>query len=195
MAATWRMGRFLLLGMVLGAVCAYPGARAQHVPLSVDPAAPLARGEKPTPKRIHLTSRLFRLPLQIDPATASKTKDVCIFVKPVPGEWMCIEKTTGYVKQITCQLPRDGEYWLTVVTIDKQGNASPQDFTRVPPSMILTVETTAKKNEPASKSQDHPAAKGEVILPPPLPAEAAKRDAVPPPPLPQGIKNVVAQER
>ncbi|MCI0641762.1 MAG: hypothetical protein L0Y72_11035 [Gemmataceae bacterium] len=193
MAATWRLGRFLLLGMVLGTVCAYPGARAQQVPVFADKAAPLARGERPMPKRIHLTSRLFRLPLQIDPATASKTKDVCVFVKPVPGEWMCIEKTTGYVKQITCQLPRDGEYWLTVVTIDKQGNASPQDFTREPPNMILTVETVAGKNQPA-KSQDQPATKGEFNMPPPLPPEAVKRDPILPP-LPPETKNVVAPER
>src|SRR5262249_5168802 len=50
-------------------------------------------------------------------------------------------------KAFTYQVPRDGEYWFAMVTIDKQGKAYPSDLRAEPPGLVVVIDTVVPQME------------------------------------------------
>jgi hypothetical protein len=94
-----------------------------------------------TPKLTYTKSTLFQLPVQMDDATRATLREVCLYVKAGTNDWVRQETGLPSMPHFTYKVPRDGEYWFTLVTIDKNGKMTPSDLNREAPGLRVMVDT------------------------------------------------------
>jgi hypothetical protein len=124
-------------------------------------------------KKYMSTTRAIQIPLYLNKTLLPKLQEVCLYGKEATGEWQCLVHAEPTAAFLSCQLPRDGEYWLTIVTIDQAGIASPGDLSKTPPTLVVVVDTKQPRKEAKASS-----ASGGFSTPPP-PAAAPPLRAVP----------------
>jgi hypothetical protein len=112
--------------------------------------ASTARGQGPAPSaahdaqnktKIYTNKNLFHLPVQIDPRTRGNLREVCLYVKTGSGDWVRQETGQPSVTHFSYRATQDGEYWFSVVTIDKNGRPNPPDVAQEPPGLQVVVDT------------------------------------------------------
>ncbi len=108
----------------------------------------------PVTTRFQVNTRLLQLPLYLDRNQVAKLKEVCLYVKEGLGDWKCLARVAPTASSITCELPRDGEYALILVTIDHMGKTAPADLNKVAPTMVVVVDT--RQARPASLANGNP---------------------------------------
>src|SRR5262249_26240403 len=112
------------------------------------------------PKKTYTNKSILRLPLRIDESARSTVREVGLYVKMGVGDWGCAAVAPPMQSHFAYQVPRDGEYWFSVVTVDQSGQANPPDVGKEPPNLIVVVDTQM----PDVEVRPLPLASGEVFL-------------------------------
>lgn len=113
----------LLLGTAPGALAQEPGQKG--------------------PRKIYTRTTVFRLPVQLDERDRAELKELKLFVKTLPGDWVCAETAAPAQNAFSFRAPQDGEYWFAFATVDKAGQMSPASLGQEPPGLIVVVDTVA----------------------------------------------------
>jgi len=97
-----------------------------------------------SPGKIYTRRTAFRLPVKIDDKDRAALDKVQLYVKNGPSEpWVCKVTAPPTQPDFTYHVDHDGEYWFSVVTLDKNGKATPADVSREPPGLVVVVDTQA----------------------------------------------------
>ncbi len=89
----------------------------------------------------------FRIPVVIDDSEREGLMELQLWVRRLPGEWNCVAKAPPTQTTFTYQAPAEGEYWLSVATVDRQGKMVPPDLPQQAPALIVVVDTQAPNVE------------------------------------------------
>lgn len=103
-------------------------------------AQPPAFGQ-PVVQKKYTDKTEFNLPITIEPGAQSSLKEVCLYVKTPSTEWQRQQTAPPTQSGFKFRAQQDGEYWFSVVTIDKFGAAMPVDVSREPPAVVVVVDT------------------------------------------------------
>ncbi len=103
----------------------------------------MAQGTSPAqmPKMTYTKNTIFHLPVQMDDRTRANLREVCLYVKSGMGDWVRQEIGQPTMTHFSYQVPRDGEYWFSLVTVDKAGKMTPADVGQEPPGLRVMVDT------------------------------------------------------
>ncbi|HEV3446665.1 MAG TPA: hypothetical protein VG099_18630 [Gemmataceae bacterium] len=105
-----------------------------------------ARAEPPsgaTPTKLYTRDLHFILPLVLDEKERATLQDVQLYVKAGPSDvWMCKDTVSAMRTGFDFHVPKDGEYWFTLASIDKNGIRSPADTSLMSPGLIVVVDST-----------------------------------------------------
>src|SRR5262245_28091587 len=94
--------------------------------------------------RMQYTNRQqFRLKIDLGDTDRQKLREVQLYVKSGNEPWACKETAPPTQTHFGFKAPQDGEYWFTIVTVDKGGKATPADVTKEAPAFIVVVDTQA----------------------------------------------------
>lgn len=126
--ATSRWPQFVLL--LAGAFCVGDGAaRAQSRAAALPPKS-------------FMTKSTFYLPVKVDDRVRPNLKEIRLYVKDDAGKpWLLQDKVAPTQTYFTFRAPREGEYWFTVVTVDKTGRATPGDLRQEGPALIVVLDS------------------------------------------------------
>jgi hypothetical protein len=103
--------------------------------------APSAQAQ--TARIIHHRSRSFRIPVTIAEDALSRVREVRLWASDDLGyTWKEAGRTPPSRLEFPFKVPRDGEYWFAVQTIDTQGRAFPNGDQTAEPSLKVFVDTT-----------------------------------------------------
>lgn len=109
------------------------------------------RGQAPTlsPEgKVFTKKMVFKLPLQIEEKDRGNLREVQLYVKNGPREpWSCKESMPPTQSYFTYRVQEDGEYWFSVVMVDKNGKMTPADVSKEPPGLMVVVDTVAPEVE------------------------------------------------
>ncbi len=95
-----------------------------------------------TPFKSYINKNPFYLPVLIDERVRQELREVQLyFKKQASHPWILKERVPPAQTSFTFQAPRDGEYYFTVVTVDRMGRATPSDLAKAVPSQIVVVDT------------------------------------------------------
>ncbi len=120
-----------------------PGS-AQHVGAQGPfPSAGVPHAGDPSGGKIYTNKNVFKLPIKIDNGSRGTLKEVVLYVKTGPGGWVRAESADPARDHFLYRTPQDGEYWFSVVTVDRAGATNPRDVQREPPGLIVVVDTAA----------------------------------------------------
>lgn len=94
------------------------------------------------PPKSFMTKNTFYLPVKVDDRVRANLKEVRLYLKDDPTKpWLLQDKVAPTQTYFTFRAPRDGEYWFTVVTIDKMGKATPSDLRNEVPALIVVLDS------------------------------------------------------
>jgi hypothetical protein len=99
------------------------------------PPGPAAGG------KMYTNKQQFRLPFNMSDSDRAKLREVQLYVKSGDEGWQCKEIGQPTQTHFSFHAPRDGEYWFNIVTIDKNGRATPSDVSREAPALVVVVDT------------------------------------------------------
>jgi hypothetical protein len=106
-----------------------------------------ARAQMPQPRQPHKTfmnKAEIVLPIVIDPRMRSELKEVILFVKDGPLQaWSQADRAMPTQEKFLFKAQKDGEYWFTVVTVDRLGRPSVTDMSKQPPQAIVVLDREA----------------------------------------------------
>jgi hypothetical protein len=131
-----------------------------------------------TPGKIYTNKTVFHLPIKIDERLRSDLREVILYVKEGAGDWQRRDAVPATETHFTFRVPHDGEYWFSVVTVDKNGRSTPADVSREQPGLIVVVDT---------RSKDGPASAPATPAGMPTPAPSAATPPAAPPGLPSAV--------
>ena len=122
----------------------------------------LATGTEPAnlPKKTYTKNPVFDLPIQMDEPLRAALKEVRLYVKTPTGPWALQETGQPSMRRFTYKVPADGEYWFTLMTVDRQGRSVPANPDAEPPSLRVIVDTTP----PVVQVQPGTGPDGDVLL-------------------------------
>jgi hypothetical protein len=128
-------------------------------------AAAPALAQAPRGVRTVYTNQLaFGLPVGLDERDRAEVRELKFYVRepcgPRPNEWVCLETAPPTKTRFTYRAAHDGEYWFAFATADKAGQATPTDLNRMPPGLVVIVDTQAPEVEVTKL----PVASGETYL-------------------------------
>ena len=128
----------LLLGWTgSGALLAQPPAGQNAAPGHSAPSDAVAQ-------RNYLNKSTIKLPIQIEDPARGSLKEVQLYIKEsLTSPWVLKDTVPPTQQAFTIQLPRDGEYAFTMVTVDKQGHRFPEDLAREPARLVVVIDTQA----------------------------------------------------
>jgi hypothetical protein len=118
--------------------------QAQSLPSlpPVPAAAATANAAPAVPAKMQFTNKQqFRLKADLGNADRQRLREVQLYVKGGQDGWACKETGKPDKEFFSFRAPEDGEYWFTIVTVDKNGKATPADVTREEPSFVVVVDT------------------------------------------------------
>jgi hypothetical protein len=127
----------VLGGALLGGAGAVALIAQTSTPLEkAAPAAPVQRN--------YLNKHVIQLPILIEERQRSLIQEIHLYVKDSPtSPWTLRDKVGPTQESFTFQAPRDGEYWFTMVTMDRQGRSYPADLRNEPPGLAVIIDTRA----------------------------------------------------
>jgi hypothetical protein len=129
---TWAVLGGLGAGGVWLAAQAGPEARGQ----SAASAPANVRRDK-----IYTNKNLFHLPVQIDAKTRGTLREVRLYVKIGAADWVLQETGHPGITHFSYRTGPDGEYWFSVVTVDRNGRQTPPDVRQEGPGLMVVVDT------------------------------------------------------
>lgn len=94
-----------------------------------------------TTGKVYTRRTLFELPVNIEAKMRANLKEVALFVKVLPGQWVQQEVAPPTITKFTYQAPQDGEYWFLVAIVDRNGRRTPADLNQEPPQLMVVVDT------------------------------------------------------
>ncbi len=117
----------------------------------------------PAGNKIITNKTVFHLPIKIDDRLRGELREVHLYVKDGSGPWQRKDAVAPTQTHFTFRVPHDGEYWFSVVTVDRSGRMTPADVSKEPPGLMVVVDTrpteaTAGLAANTSTSQPRPAA-------------------------------------
>jgi hypothetical protein len=120
--------RYFLIGSALALSCVLAGD--------------LAYGQAPAaPRKIYTNKPAFKLPLRVDEKDRLRLQEVQLYVREGPsGVWEKKDSVSPAQKEFVFRPAQDGEYWFTVVTVDKSGKQNPPDLSQETPGLIVVVD-------------------------------------------------------
>lgn len=92
-------------------------------------------------KKTFTKTTTFKLPIQMDERIRANLKEVQLYVKSGNGDWVRQEAVPPTTPHFDYRVPGDGEYWFSLVTVDKFGKMSPSDVANEPPALRVIVDT------------------------------------------------------
>jgi hypothetical protein len=108
---------------------------------SVALLAQAAQAPAPLPKN-YINKAVLSLPIQIDPRLQAGLREVQLWVKEDPAKpWAFQQKAPPTQAEFRFRAPHDGEYWFTIVSVDRNGRQTPADLKDEPPGVIVVVDT------------------------------------------------------
>ncbi|HEV3263808.1 MAG TPA: hypothetical protein VG013_43635 [Gemmataceae bacterium] len=94
------------------------------------------------PSKIYTRHTAFKLPIKIDDKDRAGLESVKLYVKNGPSDaWVCKVTAPPSQPNFTYQVEHDGEYWFSVVTVDKNGKSTPADVRQEQPGLVVVVDT------------------------------------------------------
>ena len=93
------------------------------------------------PLKIWTMRTAFKLPVKIDEKDRGNLDKVELYVKDGNEPWTCRDTAPPTQTAFTYHVQHDGEYWFSVVTLDKSGKSSPADLNKEQPGLIVIVDT------------------------------------------------------
>ena len=120
--------RYFLIGSALALGCILAGE--------------LAYGQAPAaPRKIYTNKPAFKLPLRVDDKDRERLQEVQLYVREGSGgTWEKKDSVAPTQKEFVFRPAQDGEYWFTVVTVDKSGKQNPPDLSQETPGLIVVVD-------------------------------------------------------
>jgi len=91
--------------------------------------------------KIHTSKTVFHLPIKIDERLRGDLREVYLYVKDGVGPWLRKESVAPTQTHFTFRVPHDGEYWFSVVTMDRHGRMTPPDVAKEAPGLMVVVDT------------------------------------------------------
>jgi len=88
-------------------------------------------------------SATIRLPLQTDEKARAHLSEIQLCVKAAGGKWVIAQSGPPTQTAFDYRAERDGLYWFTFVTVDKNGRTVPGDLDARPPHQVIMVDTIA----------------------------------------------------
>jgi hypothetical protein len=79
----------------------------------------------------------------MEAAARAELSEIRLYVKAPGAPWKLQEQGPAQLERFKCRVPQDGEYWYTLVTVDRQGRATPADVNLEAPSQRVMVDTAA----------------------------------------------------
>jgi hypothetical protein len=96
---------------------------------------------KVLPDKSYMNKNPFYLPVTLDERTRNNLQEIQLYCKEDPNQpWVMKAKISPKQNYFNFKAPHDGEYWFTLVTVDKKGAASQLDET---PNLIVHLDTQA----------------------------------------------------
>jgi hypothetical protein len=141
-----RLGHKLFFGSgtVTSLLLCWTGTGAMAAQTSEAAAQSAAMQEAAPVQRNYLNKSIIQLPIQINEQSRSLIAEIHLYAKDHPNApWTMRDKVGPTAKAFTFQVPRDGEYFFTMVTIDKQGRGYPNDLRNEPPGLVVVIDTQA----------------------------------------------------
>jgi hypothetical protein len=93
------------------------------------------------PRKIYTNKPAFKLPLRVDDKDRERLQEVQLYVREGPGgTWEKKDSVSPTQKEFVFRPAQDGEYWFTVVTLDKSGKQNPPDLSQETPGLIVVVD-------------------------------------------------------
>jgi hypothetical protein len=120
-------------------------AAALFAALTIGAALAAAQTPAPAmPRKVYTNKTAFKLPLQVDERERGWLQTIQLYVKTNPAEpWALRDSISPSQREFVYRVPQDGEYWFTLVTVDKNGKPSPADINAEPPGLIVVVDRQA----------------------------------------------------
>ncbi len=139
------MGRKLLVGSA-GLLLGWTGTGVLNaqppMPMPLSTAEKAAAPSAAPVQRNYLNKSTIQLPIQINEQSRSLISEIQLYVKESPSAaWTLRDKVGPTAKAFNFQVPRDGEYWFAMVTMDKQGRGYPSDLRNEPPGLVVVIDT------------------------------------------------------
>jgi hypothetical protein len=95
------------------------------------------------PPKSFMNKNTFFLPVIIDDSVRGKLREIQLYVKDDPAkQWTLAAKGQPWEKVFPYRPAQEGEYWFTVVTVDKLGRQMPADLAREGPGVIVVYDAT-----------------------------------------------------
>jgi len=91
--------------------------------------------------KIFTSKTIFHLPIKIDDRLRGDLREVYLYVKDGSGPWQRKDAVAPTQTHFTFRVPHDGEYWFSVVTMDKHGRMTPPDVAKEAPGLMVVVDT------------------------------------------------------
>ena len=96
----------------------------------------------------YLNKGTVQLPIQIDDRVRPQIQEVQLYVKDGPqAPWILKDKVPGTQPSFTFRTTKEGEYWFSVVTVDRNGRSLPADVSKEPPGLIVVIDSTPPQAE------------------------------------------------
>jgi hypothetical protein len=127
---TWA-NRLLLgvLGLALG----------QHVAGAQEPR---------TIPKSYLNKGTVNIPIQIDDRFRPQIQEVQLFVREgAQAPWVLRERVPATQPFFTFRASHEGEFWFSVVTVNKNGQSIPADVSKEPPGLIVVIDSTPPQSD------------------------------------------------
>lgn len=95
----------------------------------------------PPEKKEYLNKNVVVLPIRIDPRFRHEIREVQLYMKDNPARpWTLQDRALPEKTEFQFRTLIDGEYWFTLVTLDRQGRFNPPDLTQIPPALIVVID-------------------------------------------------------
>ncbi len=120
--------------MILGAALIGPVSKS----LAQPPQASAAN----IPMQNYTRSLSFHLPVSIDAETRSTLAAIQLYVKTPTGPWKMQQSGPPSLTRFNCRVQQEGEYWYSLVMVDKAGRKTPADVAHAAPLQRIVVDTT-----------------------------------------------------
>ncbi len=124
-------------GAILGAALLGSASVAMAQPAGMTTAAV-------APKH-YTKSQSFDLPVRMDADFRAQLSEIRLYMRAPGASWKLQEQGSPQMTKFQCRVSQDGEYWYTLVTVDRQGRPSIADVNVEPPSQRVVVDTTARR--------------------------------------------------
>jgi len=128
----------------MGANRSVVAALAALLYLASSASVPAKAQESPAlPGKTFMRKNIFYLPIRIDDRIRNNLREVRLYSKgDVSKPWQLRDTVPPGQSFFSFRADRDGEYWFTVVTVDRQGLTTPADVQQEGPGLIVVLDTT-----------------------------------------------------